>query len=306
MYRTSANSAIALFLVLVLCCWTSAARESDPFLAALEAIRNAEGFTPDGGDNAREARLTRAYEASGFGRLTGEQRRTLSDEQAKAVYEGSHLVAFYTRLPEHVARQVEAFNELQRRGLVDLRTIFDTYEALISTRDFKGARRFAAAHPSAGLPPTPAFKDVSANAKKTEMVVGEAGASLTRQEAKIDSDTTVFVVGHPRCHFTQRAVRDIEADPRMRTIFRQHAKWIAPQDRELDFSVFDQWNKEHPYMTLTVVYRKDEWPLFTDWSTPLFYFVKDGRVVDTIAGWPKQGRMAELANALRKLGYFQP
>ena len=44
-----------------------------------------------------------------------------------------------------------------------------------------------------------------------------------------------------------------------------------------------------------------DWPQFDSWATPVFYFMREGRVVATVTGWPKEGRARELHQAFARM-----
>src|SRR5690606_11218375 len=140
-------------------------------------------------------------------------------------------------------------------------------------RRFDEARSFLDAHVEldARAPPRLLGLRAADAGGASEMRVGEADGTL--EWAPIDMDTLprILVIGHPLCHFTQDAARAIESDPALRTLFVEHAKWLAPQDNTTDFTVFRQWNTEHPDVPTTIAYRAAGFPMIDNWSTPTFY-----------------------------------
>ncbi|HJR72088.1 MAG TPA: hypothetical protein VJ806_00425 [Luteimonas sp.] len=272
----------------------------------LDGIKQAENTPREAEDAFRAKQVSAAYARSRFGALTVADRKRLSDADARWVYQGTNIASFYTAETTITHDQIAALADLERRGTASDADIKDTYRALVATRDFAAADSFKKTHKASNLPGLPTFhSELGPGFKEgpTELVVEKSGSVLIRRPAAIRSGTDIFVVAHPLCHFTQAAIRDLEADPALRQLFATHSKWIAPQGRETDFAVFDEWNKAHPDTVMTVAYKRQEWPALSDWATPVFYFMRDGKVVAKVAGWPKEGRKQELRGAAAKIGY---
>jgi len=109
-------------------------------------------------------------------------------------------------------------------------------------------------------------------------------------------------VTHPACHFSQEAFRAIEGDAGLLALFADHAQLIAPSARRFEVALFQQWNREHPGLPMRLAYDRSQWPQLEAWSTPTFYFFRDGRLQAVVDGWPKGGRKDDLLAAARKIG----
>ena len=72
----------------------------------------------------------------------------------------------------------------------------------------------------------------------TELVVDPEARVLLRRSVDLQP-AQVLVVSHPECHFSQDAIRDIEADPVLREAF-VNAKWLGPQHNNLKFDAFQR------------------------------------------------------------------
>lgn len=128
------------------------------------------------------------------------------------------------------------------------------------------------------------------------------GRQLTNKSVDIGHGPKIVVIAHPLCHFTQNATRAIEANPTVRTAMSNHAVWIAPPDRNMDFGAFSEWRDAHPDAPIFVAYSYSSWPEVGEWGTPTFYFFENGRLIHTVVGWPKGGRMNDLKEGLQKIG----
>jgi len=71
----------------------------------------------------------------------------------------------------------------------------------------------------------------------------------------------------------------------------------VPPMRQLHVDRVALWNKLHPTQVMALAYKTKNWPIIDDWSTPIFYFVRNGIVVDKVVGWPKDGRNTPLLRA---------
>jgi hypothetical protein len=180
------------------------------------------------------------------------------------------------------------------------------YEAFIGARMFTEARALTKQHQMPVFEVLPELHEAAdlVPGHPTEWVVDPNARVLLRRNVDLQP-AQVVVVSHPQCHFSQNAVRDIQADPVLRETFLEHAKWLAPQSNRLDFDVIQRWNREHPSQEITIAFRRDEWPMIDSWATPTFYFLKNGVVSAKVEGWPKEGSRSELLAALRQVGLLQ-
>ena len=154
------------------------------------------------------------------------------------------------------------------------------------------------------LPEFREAEDIQADGP-TEWVVHPTKYELLRRNVALRDPIKVVVVSHPLCHPSSRAMRDIQADPVLRELFRAHAKWLAPQAGRLNVKILQKWNQEHPGQETTLTFRREEWPMIETWSTPTFYFRENGVLKPKVEGWPKEGRRAELLAAFRQVGLMQ-
>lgn len=99
--------------------------------------------------------------------------------------------------------------------------------------------------------------------------------------------------------FSANALAAIFADAPLRERLAGAMILLAPQRAEPHLRGFKAWNKAYPASPFHLAYRIGEFPAIDNWNTPLFYFTRDGVVVDKVEGWPRDGsRMAELRDAL--------
>lgn len=122
-------------------------------------------------------------------------------------------------------------------------------------------------------------------------VIVREGDRFVRRGLSFGKQTQIIAIGG--CHFADDAMRDIDADPELQRAFA-NARWLLPQEAT---GSLDRTRDSR----LVAVYRRDEYPMTDEWSSPVFYFLRDGAVVHKVVGWPKQGRRDEL-RGLRLLG----
>ena len=111
----------------------------------------------------------------------------------------------------------------------------------------------------------------------------------------------MVVISHPLCHFSRNAMAAIEADPALSKAMAR-SLWLAPVDRKLNLEVIRQWNGEHPEHPMVIAFDRAEWPDFDSWSTPMFYFLRDGKLVSVVEGWPSEGNKEALLKAAEQIG----
>lgn len=113
------------------------------------------------------------------------------------------------------------------------------------------------------------------------------------------------MVSHPLCHFSSAAARAIESHAILSEIFQSSATWIAPPDRHLGTAEIASWNAQHPRSKHRIAYSRTSWPELTGWATPTFHFMKDGKVMEIVAGWPEEGNGQALLEAAERVRFVR-
>lgn len=60
---------------------------------------------------------------------------------------------------------------------------------------------------------------------------------------------------------------------------------LPPGDEDVD--AIREWNMRFPQAPARMIYSRAEWPMFPHWPMPEFHVVRDGRIVETVTGWPR-------------------
>ncbi len=254
--------------------------------------------------NAIGTLYAKLFPAAAFGE---EALKQYSDDDLHYLFRSAGQASLYTADPNVVQDMALAFAEMQHRSITKKFDYQQMYEAFIGARMLTEAGEFFAQYHGMDLDALPTFYEAPGikAGEPTEWVVSPVAPELRRQPFTFDTSAQVLVVGHPLCHFSQNAVRDIFADPQLGAVFAEHAHWLAPPDQHLAVELFQQWNRDHPNAAMTIAYKRSEWPLLDYWGTPTFYFFRDGSLIAKVVGWPAEGHRDELRDALRQIGLLK-
>lgn len=250
------------------------------------------------------ARIAHAYDGL-FGSADPSRLGTASTAELRTRFRAADMAAFYSFRLKDVQTMRTVLDELVRRDEVTAKELGDMHRAYVGLRRFDEARSLASAHHLVDVEGIPAVVDAAPASRRatTALCVSPTSDALTRRRLDLDTYTGVVVISHPLCHFSRNAVSAIEQDPVLETLFRAHSIWIAPVDRRLHLDTLRQWNRQHPIAPHAIAYVRDEWPPATSWSTPSFHFLKNGRVVGKVTGWPQEGRRQALIDEARRIGF---
>jgi hypothetical protein len=179
--------------------------------------------------------------------------------------------------------------EITHRGLGSSRIYRDEVYAYVQARMFDEARKVASEHPEAGIASVPKVSTEEGFNRNNPAILIWRPESKDFLARNVDlRKLSLVVVGHPLCHFTQRAVFDISREGELEAVTKG-ALWVLPQDGNLDSALLSQWNASHPGQAMAAVYLESSWPGFSYWGTPTFYFLKNGAVERSVIGWPSGG-----------------
>jgi hypothetical protein len=224
-------------------------------------------------------------------------------EDVDFLFRSADVMSFYTLDPKYTRLMEEDLQLLERTGPPADRKYRDLYGAFLANREFAKAAQLIKRHPMDRVAQVPV---VHGAADRLPLVLEvENSDRLKRRSANLP-ETQIVVIGHPLCHFTQRAVQYINSHKDIKNVFSTHSLWIVPPARELDLSAVAEWNKAHPAEKMFLAYSRVGWPDFDSWDTPTFYFLKNGKVVKEVVGWPKSGNAKEIGSGLAAIGLADP
>jgi hypothetical protein len=223
-----------------------------------------------------------------------------SDADLKLLYRAATRANFYGADSDAAAAMATTIEELDARAMATPAELQDSRDALLAARQFDAARRFDASHATAGMAPLPDFRGISADfGGNPSLWHLEPGANVLVRHPVDTGPLQVMVLAG--CHFAADAARDIVADPVLGPLFRAHAHWLSLPPGTEDLQAVRDWNHEHPQAPMEMLYDRSEWPMFTRWTMPTFYVVRDGKVLGSMAGWSPSSRV-ELVAMLRRTG----
>lgn len=220
----------------------------------------------------------------------------------RAVFEALHLLAFTTKATEH-ALALRAFAE--SRQVAPPLTVDEqqqVYGVLVGARQFAAAQAWQTLMEEAAREFLPIIIDrLGPGAWPSVWVVGKTPDTLERRAAKSLAGAQVVMIAGLGCHFSQAAMRAIAADARLAERLAPLTQWLVLPESQLGFRNLQAWNTTHATMELRLIHRLEEWPFVERAATPQFFFLRDGKVVAHISGWPKEGRSDDLHQALDAL-----
>jgi hypothetical protein len=227
----------------------------------------------------------------------------LRDADVRGWYDAIAVVAFYTMEPRYVRLVRGAVDELMRRRMDATSQQAELMKLYVAARMLDDAQAFAAvAHGNVMVLPRFDDESIAGDAHPTLWYVSADASSAMRYSFPLDQGVRVVVTGHPWCPFSVKAGKAIERNARLAQLMARHAIWIVPQHPMPNFGDIAQWNAQHPQLPMRVVHRADEWRDITNWATPVFHFFVDGRLVDTVTGWPGDVQADRLLQAFRAGG----
>lgn len=231
-----------------------------------------------------------------------------SDKDLSFLVRAAELAEAYSFSHSDLGQLKLALNELERRGVATDDDRLSLYKALVSLREFSEARKLIREHPTIKAEPIPSVvSDISeGTVGATFYTVAEERLEIRRRPAKVATGTHLIIVSHPLCGFSRAAMETFVADPLLSTPIKRYAIWLAPVDRAIYFDEVQKWNRSHPETQVVIAHSRTEWPFITEWATPNFYLVRDGKLIGHMTGWPKDGSSRDELIALLRKGSLLP
>ncbi|WP_411832620.1 hypothetical protein [Pseudoxanthomonas mexicana] len=232
-----------------------------------------------------------------FGPLRTEDAAALADDELRAYFDAAQATAFDTHSAASMADLGRIVAALEQRGRLRPGDRRAHYRLLIATRDLPAANRLLAVHPDIDDAPPEIIDAPRANALRVE---GDAG----NRWRKVDVDTSalrIVAVAGLGCRFSQEAFRVLHAHPQLGPALASRGLVLFPQTTPLDAGALRQWQARHPGLVPHLAWRDSQWAMLADKHTPVFHFMREGKVVEIVEGWPEGGNVAALEEALMRL-----
>jgi hypothetical protein len=235
------------------------------------------------------ARLGKRFDALLADAYAAQALQDIDDRHLAMLWNAAVAVAKLTTEPRHVAALEAAFAESARRsrGQPSGERLRAMRDVLLASRRFDDARRFSERYSSPALPPLPEFvepPDIRDRPPHGIWRMSTDGNRLSRESIDLSGTRILVTAG---CHFSLDAAGDISADPVLGPAFAKHASWLVLPPGVEDIDAVRDWNRRFPQAPALMIYDREGWPMLADWPMPEFHVVREGRIVESVTGWPR-------------------
>lgn len=298
------NFFIPLLAVSLLCSLCAAASAESAKLSVIEEkFQKFDSLVVsvlDKPDAEKASAIERSYQKL-FGNEAARTEANRSTKDLSLGFRAASQAVFYTFNERYLDDMSHYLKLLEAKRQATSAQYAAMYGALVQTRRLDDAAALYARRGNPEMEPLPPREQASAPGNGArEWKIGERGV-LSLQPRQVKA-AEIIVVAHPSCGFTRRAVQDLKTAPGGSSTFFGGAHWLTPQDRQFQIETLRSWNQQHPDVPMSIVYKEKEWRELDTWNTPTFYFIKDGRVVRKIVGWPGPERVRDVIDAAREIG----
>lgn len=259
----------------------------------------------DASHAAFAARVGERFDALLADAYAAQALRNIDDRHLAMLWNAADQVALLTLQSRHVEALEAVFAESRQRSPdppsdSHLRTLRNV---LLASQRFADARRLTDHHPAA-LSPLPEFiapRPAGSAPAHAVWRMSADGSRLTAEPLDLSGTRILVTAG---CHFSVDAAADIADDPLLGPAFAEHAAWLMLPPGEEDIDAVRQWNRRFPRAPALMVADRDAWPMPGDWPMPQFHLLRDGRILETVTGWPggAASQRGALVAMLRRAG----
>lgn len=222
--------------------------------------------------------------------------KRLSDDNVRIFFQYANNASFYFLVPGYVGDMETAFHELTRRRLTSKSVRQSLLSAYFQLRMLEKAERFRNLPINNDLPELPVVTPRINHPSPKAMLwtFHDEGRKIVRSDLSMGPDIRLVAIGSPWCHFSTSASADIAGNEALSAVMRRHAIWIMPQGRELDYRDAYHWGQTLPHREFGMIDAQANFPLITSWATPTFYLIREGKVIDSLVGWPGVNQVSAL------------
>jgi hypothetical protein len=249
---------------------------------------------------AKPAAVEKTYMSRFAPSLARDRLQALDPRDLAALYGATSSLADLFPDARHLARMRTVYDELARRDKATDGQARTMLGALFHARDFKGLAAFRASTPKAPGIAAITLDGPAGPWGKHEKLVVDTATQVRPEMVDLAHGAHVVVVASPGCHFSRHAVEAIEGDPTLSGILSGHSTWLEPAEPVTDLKPWLDWDASHPAFRIDLAASDTSWPEVAIWRTPTFLFFRDGKVVATVVGWPKEGNGAAIKEAWAK------
>lgn len=289
-------------------CGESLPERVDRFRTELEALVDNVDPTSPRPDRDRIEHLYLDYFAS---KPFHEEFENLTLDVLVALHTATEAAFFYTLSPMLLDRLgcvltqiVDRFRQADTAGSSVERRYLESFHAnLLRARRFSQAREFAERH-ALDASPWYVIDETPTGAGPTVLEISPDRTSITlaRTTVSLGPGPKVVAVVDPLCGPSAGAMNQIEGDQGLVSLFSGRTLWLADARRSVPIEPLIDWNTKAREIKIAISYDNHAWPTEIDFSTPVFYFFRDGVVRDKVIGWPGPERVARIHAAFEAIG----
>jgi hypothetical protein len=270
--------------------------------AQFDAQIEANAFR-DISDAEKNSLIIKAFQQFMPMQITRASIQDLSVDELNIVLRATSTTAFYTCVEQYAMQMAIISEVLIEKKAITPKQIEDQYETFIRTRLFAEATSWHKRFPMASKTTLPTLIDDASikRGEASEWVISPDQRAVTRRRVDLNQDWMMVVVSHPFCGPSNRATKAIYADAKLANRLKGHTKWVTPQGSSIEIEALQKWNKEFSDAPVTVVHLTREWPFEKFSSTPIFYFLKAGKVIESFSSWPQEGNFDKLNAVLDRI-----
>lgn len=278
--------ALQVVMVLLLCLLLPplATARNDAVPGSLHAQLQALDDDPARPVAERLAAMRAAYAHAAPDAVQPRECAALPDARLQDLFESTALIAFYARDPATLARLQCLYDALVARDLA----------AEPQHRSMRGAlialQRFAQANALNGrLSSTPApLPEIRGTPLPGKPVLRVNSLAQVERAVLAEDGLRVVAVVHPYCGFSRRALQAITTEPQYAWL-RDHLQLVVPIGQAWPGQEMLEWNAAHPTLPMQPMVTDASWQVLDTGQTPVFYLLRDGKVIDTVTGWAPEG-----------------
>lgn len=196
---------------------------------------------------------------------------------------------------------VLCFNHLNKIDKQNKKDVADVYHNLYRVRLFDEANEFYKKYSYLDMELLPQITN------KTEILnspvyVIEPTTKNTFKRKSFDYSNYdgIIVNATPLCGFCKYLISDVSEDKGMSIFMMLNSTWLSLPGRSKYFKNMEDWNNKHPYARLSIIEDISDFTNLDFDGTPTIFFLKNGIVKDKLVGWPKEGRMRQLKELIKK------
>lgn len=257
----------------------------------------------DATDLERAGRAASVFDEQLAPQFETAQLRHADDHELRLLRAAARRVALQTLAARHVDAFRAVFTERVRRTLVSSDDAATLYNLCLALHRLPEARRLRRDFPLAKLPPLPEFVDgiPPDNRKPTVWRLAADGVQLTREAVDL---APLQIVVTAASHLSKEAAVAIAADPLLAPVFSARARWLTLPPGIESIAAARDWNREFPQAPVAMICARSEWQMLPDWRMPQFHIVRDGRELESLAGWDGAASRTALVALLRRHGFL--